>query len=52
MPPKAAIDPIDFRYILGYVTLVDVEATPRRLTVKVVTDQGVPVHTLTIPARD
>jgi hypothetical protein len=30
MPPKAAIDPIDFRYILGYVTLVDVEATPRR----------------------
>src|SRR5690242_12476815 len=30
MPPKTAIDPIDFRYILGYVTLVDVEADPRR----------------------
>jgi hypothetical protein len=30
MPPKAAIDPIDFRYILGYVTLVDVESEPRR----------------------
>jgi hypothetical protein len=30
MPPKAAIDPLDFRYILGYVTLVDVEAGPRR----------------------
>jgi hypothetical protein len=30
MPPKEAIDPIDFRYILGYVTLVDVESGPRR----------------------
>jgi hypothetical protein len=30
MPAKAAIDPIDFRYILGYVTLVDVETNPRR----------------------
>jgi hypothetical protein len=30
LPPKAAIDPIDFPYILGYVTLVDVEAAPRR----------------------
>jgi hypothetical protein len=30
MPRKAAIDPIDFRYILGYVTLVDVEREPRR----------------------
>jgi len=30
MPPKSAIDPVDFRYILGYVTLVDVEAAPRR----------------------
>lgn len=30
MPPKAAIDPVDFRFILGYVTLVDVESGPRR----------------------
>jgi len=30
MPPRAAIDPLDFRYILGYVTLVDVEPAPRR----------------------
>jgi hypothetical protein len=30
MPSRAAIDPLDFRYILGYVTLVDVEAAPRR----------------------
>jgi hypothetical protein len=30
MPPREAIDPLDFRYILGYVTLVDVERTPRR----------------------
>src|SRR3954462_825978 len=30
MPPKAAIDPIDFRYVLGYVSLVDVEPAPRR----------------------
>jgi hypothetical protein len=30
MPPRAAIDPLDFRYILGYVTLVEVEPAPRR----------------------
>ena len=30
MPPREAIDPLDFRYILGYVTLVDVEPAPRR----------------------
>jgi len=30
MPSRADIDPLDFRYILGYVTLVDVEAAPRR----------------------
>jgi hypothetical protein len=30
MPPRAAIDPLDFRYILGYVTLVEVELNPRR----------------------
>jgi len=30
VPAKEAIDPLDFRYILGYVTLVDVEAAPRR----------------------
>jgi len=30
LPARAAIDPLDFRYILGYVTLVDVEAAPRR----------------------
>jgi hypothetical protein len=30
MPTKAAIDPIDFRFILGYVTLVEVEPEPRR----------------------
>jgi hypothetical protein len=30
MPPKSAIDPVDFRFILGYVTLVDVEPSPRR----------------------
>jgi hypothetical protein len=30
MPARAAIDPLDFRYILGYVTLVEVEPTPRR----------------------
>ncbi|NJO33537.1 MAG: PAS domain-containing protein [Rhodospirillales bacterium] len=29
-PAKAAIDPVEFSYILGYVTLVDVEASPRR----------------------
>lgn len=30
MPTRAAIDPLDFRYILGYVTLVEVELQPRR----------------------
>ena len=30
MAPKSAIDPVEFRYILGYVTLVDVEPAPRR----------------------
>lgn len=30
MPARAAIDPLDFRYILGYVTLVEVELAPRR----------------------
>ncbi|HEY1384628.1 MAG TPA: PAS domain-containing protein [Dongiaceae bacterium] len=29
-PQKAEIDPIEFPYILGYVTLVDVEHEPRR----------------------
>jgi len=29
-PTKAEIDPVEFRYILGYVTLVDVEQAPRR----------------------
>jgi hypothetical protein len=29
-PTKAAIDPVEFPYILGYVTLVDVEQSPRR----------------------
>ena len=29
-PAKAEIDPIEFPYILGYVTLVDVEHAPRR----------------------
>ena len=28
MPPKAAIDPVDFPYILGYVSLVVVENAP------------------------
>ena len=30
MPGERAIDPVDFPYILGYVTLVDVEHAPRR----------------------
>jgi hypothetical protein len=30
MPARSAIDPLDFRYILGYVTLVEVELQPRR----------------------
>lgn len=30
MPPPGAIEPVDFKFILGYVTLVDVEANPRR----------------------
>ncbi|WP_162917555.1 PAS domain-containing protein [Dongia deserti] len=29
-PSKAEIDPVEFRYVLGYVTLVDVERDPRR----------------------
>ena len=29
-PAKAEIDPVDFSYVLGYVTLVDVERDPRR----------------------
>ncbi|MGH6893548.1 MAG: PAS domain-containing protein, partial [Dongiaceae bacterium] len=29
-PAKAEIDPVDFPYVLGYVTLVDVENDPRR----------------------
>lgn len=29
-PTKTAIDPVEFPYILGYVTLVDVEQAPRR----------------------
>ena len=30
MPKPAAIDPSDFKFILGYVTLVDVQYSPRR----------------------
>lgn len=30
MPLPSAIEPTEFKFILGYVTLVDVEATPRR----------------------
>jgi hypothetical protein len=30
MPAPTAIDPSDFKFVLGYVTLVDVEADPRR----------------------
>ena len=29
-PAKVEIDPVEFSYILGYVTLVDVEREPRR----------------------
>jgi hypothetical protein len=29
-PARADIDPVHFRYILGYVTLVDVQREPRR----------------------
>jgi len=29
-PTKAEIDPTEFPYVLGYVTLVDVEQSPRR----------------------
>jgi hypothetical protein len=29
-PAKSEIDPVEFSYILGYVTLVDVEREPRR----------------------
>jgi hypothetical protein len=34
MPARSAIDPLDFRYILGYVTLVEVEPAPRRYRFK------------------
>jgi len=37
--------------ILGQDQLARVEATDRALTVKVVSDKGTPVHTLTIPVR-
>lgn len=30
MPTRAGVDPLDFRFVLGYVTLVEVEASPRR----------------------
>lgn len=30
MPPPSAIEPSEFKFILGYVTLVDVERSPRR----------------------
>jgi hypothetical protein len=30
MPMPADIEPIEFKFILGYVTLVDVEANPKR----------------------
>jgi len=30
MPMPAEIEPLDFKFILGYVTLVDVELQPRR----------------------
>jgi hypothetical protein len=30
MPARSAVDPLDFRFILGYVTLVEVELAPRR----------------------
>jgi len=30
MPARGAVDPLDFRFILGYVTLVEVEVSPRR----------------------
>jgi len=39
------------RLVLGQDQLARVEATERTLTVKVVTDKGAPVHTLTIPSR-
>ena len=29
-PTRSEVDPVDFPYILGYVTLVDVELDPRR----------------------
>ena len=37
--------------ILGQDQVARVDATDRTLTVKVVSDKGVPVHTLTIPVR-
>lgn len=33
MPARAAVDPLEFRYILGYVTLVEVELAPDRKSV-------------------
>jgi len=30
MPAPADIEPLEFKFILGYLTLVDVEANPRR----------------------
>jgi hypothetical protein len=29
-PSRAEVDPVDFRYVLGYVTLVEVESNPPR----------------------
>ncbi len=34
IPARSAVDPLDFRYILGYVTLVEVEPAPRRYRFK------------------
>jgi len=34
MPARTAVDPLDFRFILGYVTLVEVELEPRRYRFK------------------
>lgn len=39
------------RLVLGQDQLARVDATERTLTVKVLTDKGAPVHTLTIPSR-
>jgi hypothetical protein len=42
MPPTPAIDPVDFPYVLGYVTLVDVENEPRRYRFRL--DGSIPVR--------